>query len=294
MNPVDLRQERQRRGLSLDDVSRRSRIPRRYLDALETGRTEGLPRGPFFDSYQRQYLAFLGLPPQATISVRPRPIAPRKVGVDAHLARDTDTARAPDADARSARDVDAAALPDEPTLEHEATERSRTITRQYDSVPVIRLVLAGFLVTLALVLTMKLLSGLVDRAAESAATPAVVSADPPTAAELAAADDQTPPPDVDLDAPEPAAGVALAAPPVPQMRVHLRAHERVHVRVELDGEPALSEWLEPGDEHDFLGADEIAVDVSDLTRLAIAYDGQRVEPLGNLSHPRRLVFLRDE
>ncbi|RME25408.1 MAG: helix-turn-helix domain-containing protein [Deltaproteobacteria bacterium] len=314
MTPVDLRQERQRRGLSLDEVSRHSRIPRRYLDALETGHTDDLPPGPFIRAYQRQYLAFLGLPPQAPVRRHPRPVAPSVAATGQTDTTRTDTTRTDSARSKTARSDTARSdtarsntarsntarsntarsntarspaeppLPDEPTLEHDVTERSRTITRQVDGVPVIRLVLAGFLVTLALVLAMKLLSGLIDRAAEASAAPtAVPQVDRAPDRQAPAA---SPPP-------LPPTGEAPAAAVVPGMRVHLQAHERVRVQVALDGEPAFDGWLGPGDAHDFLGADEIAIDVSDLTRLSISYDGQRVEPLGNLSHPRRLVFVRD-
>ena len=56
----ELRYERERRGWSLDDVASRTRIPRPYLEALEDGNHEVLPPGPFFRGYLRQYLEFLG------------------------------------------------------------------------------------------------------------------------------------------------------------------------------------------------------------------------------------------
>ncbi len=333
---VDLREERERRGLSIDEVSRRSRIPRQYLDAIETGDREGLPRGPFFDSYQRQYLAFLGLPQTSQLVARrparapsgrsdagPRPLAPPSVhgGLPAGAAAQA-TPRpvappphaagpAPASPGTAARGHGGPTLGfpvavDEPPVEgtlptdgRDASpdaaedEHTRTITRQYDNVPVIRLVLAGFLATMALVLAMKLLSGLVDRAAESAAATPVAAAAPP---EPAADDAPVVPPAAAAAArpDKPADDDAAVDPAVmPGMRVHLRAHERVRVSVSLDGSTAFSGWLEAGETHDFLGTDEVAVDVSDLTRLTIAYDGNRVDPLGNLSHPRRLVFLRD-
>lgn len=62
---IDLRHEREARGLSLDDVAERARIPRRYIEAMETGDTATLPPGPFLRGYRRQYLEFLDLPPDA-------------------------------------------------------------------------------------------------------------------------------------------------------------------------------------------------------------------------------------
>lgn len=201
--------------------------------------------------------------------------------------------------------------------------KTRTITRQYDSVPVVRLVLAGFLVTMTLVLGMKVLSGIIDRASapsapdpEGGVTTVVVKSQAPTAPEPAAPTPAPadPAPAADpaaepaaVPAGDPAADPAAADPlpdgvvlgegqvgPLPGMRVHLRAHEPVKVAVELDGSTVFSGTLQPGEGHDFHGEERIALDVADLTRLAIHYDGQRVDPLGNLAQPRRLVFLRGD
>ena len=62
---IDLRHEREARGLSLDDVAERARIPRRYIEAMEAGDTATLPPGPFLRGYRRQYLEFLDLPSDA-------------------------------------------------------------------------------------------------------------------------------------------------------------------------------------------------------------------------------------
>ncbi len=58
----DLREARERRGLSLDEASRQTRIPARYVDALEKGDLTVFGRGPFAAGYTRQYRKFLGLP----------------------------------------------------------------------------------------------------------------------------------------------------------------------------------------------------------------------------------------
>jgi transcriptional regulator with XRE-family HTH domain len=71
----DLRSARERAGLSLEAVSERTRIPVKWLDALERGDVGAFPAGPFLAGYTRQYRAFLGLP--ATPAVAPTPAAPR-------------------------------------------------------------------------------------------------------------------------------------------------------------------------------------------------------------------------
>ncbi len=65
MQVTDLRNARQRRGLSLDEVSSQASIPRHYLVALERGDIHVLPQGRFRSGYHRQYRSFLGLPPTA-------------------------------------------------------------------------------------------------------------------------------------------------------------------------------------------------------------------------------------
>lgn len=60
----NLRRERERRGLSFDDVARLARIPARYVRALEEDDREVLPAGPFRNGYRRQYLDLLDLDEQ--------------------------------------------------------------------------------------------------------------------------------------------------------------------------------------------------------------------------------------
>ena len=58
----ELRAAREHAGLTLAEASRRTRIPERYLDALEQGDLSVFPKGPFLSGYTRQYRAFLLLP----------------------------------------------------------------------------------------------------------------------------------------------------------------------------------------------------------------------------------------
>ncbi len=62
MEGAELKAAREAAGLSLEEVSRRTRIPSRHLDALERGELHKLPAGPYRSGYARQYRMFLGLP----------------------------------------------------------------------------------------------------------------------------------------------------------------------------------------------------------------------------------------
>lgn len=56
-----LQAARQRRGLSLDDVARETRLAKRYLLALETESLDTLPGGPYNRAYLRTYAEYLAL-----------------------------------------------------------------------------------------------------------------------------------------------------------------------------------------------------------------------------------------
>ena len=70
MKKVNLREERESRGLSIRDVSHQARIPVHYLEALETGIVPQKLRGPILLSYKKKYLRFLHLPQEAKLRFR--------------------------------------------------------------------------------------------------------------------------------------------------------------------------------------------------------------------------------
>lgn len=67
----DYREARERAGLSLDDVAAKTKIPVKWLEALESGNTGAFPPGPFLGGYSRQYRAFLGLGEAAPVAGPP-------------------------------------------------------------------------------------------------------------------------------------------------------------------------------------------------------------------------------
>jgi len=74
----DLRQAREQAGLSIEEASKRTRIPERYLAALESGDHSVFPTGPFLSGYTRQYRAFLQLPERAPVVTPPPRSKPTK------------------------------------------------------------------------------------------------------------------------------------------------------------------------------------------------------------------------
>ncbi|HJN75225.1 MAG TPA: hypothetical protein QGF58_14955 [Myxococcota bacterium] len=75
----------------------------------------------------------------------------------------------------------------------------------------------------------------------------------------------------------------------------VRATAPVHVRVVLDGVETVDGTLcrELECRLDVEAAGEIVVELGDLSRATVIYNGSRVAPLGNLSTARRLVFVDD-
>ena len=64
---VNLRQERERLGLEIEDVSEQTRIPMRFIEFLETGDRSRVQAGPYLLAYKKQYLRFLELPTDAVL-----------------------------------------------------------------------------------------------------------------------------------------------------------------------------------------------------------------------------------
>jgi hypothetical protein len=75
--------------------------------------------------------------------------------------------------------------------------------------------------------------------------------------------------------------------------VKVRGIERQRVRIEVDGAPFFSGLLRAGESQETPPAHEISVELPDLTRSVVIYNGARVQPLGKLTAGRRLVFIDD-
>ncbi|MDG1478385.1 MAG: DUF4115 domain-containing protein [Myxococcota bacterium] len=232
---VDLRATRERLGLSLAQASDRVSIPEHYLAAMENGDREVLPSGPFRRGYQRQYLEFLGFDPSTPI-------------LDHTLTSEL-------ADPRH-----------DPPYSH-----TQTITMALEEIPMGRLVMSGFVLTMVVVLLLRLLF-------EVAGEPPGVEA--PATAAVEAVTEETPPED-------------LSPGTMPTSRLRIRAIEPSRISTRVDSQDSYRGTLPAGEIIDLEGREMIEVFASDLTTIRITYNGERIEPLGNLSKPRRLVFVQD-
>lgn len=215
----ELRHERERRGWTLDDVASRTRIPRPYLEALEDGNHDVLPPGPFFRGYLRQYLEFLG---------------------------HSDSSEEPSAD--GADDLDK-------RIEQSVAQATSAALDSNQRVPLIRLAIAGFLITLVVTLGYSVYQRL--------------TATPTTTVN----------------------GVVVPAGP-PHI-VRIKAIEDVHMAVTTDGTLAYDKTLRGGSTLDFKAVSRMDLEIADLTRVRLRYNDKRIEPLGSLSRGRRLVFMHE-
>ena len=255
MSSQSLRQTREARGLAIEEVASLARIPERYLRALEEDDLGTLPPGPFHRGYQRQYLAFLGLSEASTTldegpteQIMPVPLPPTgSVGepvLDHQLpVREDET-----------MDLAPQEVFEDPTL---------TIPR-HEEVPIVRLVVTGFIITFAVLLGLRLGATVVDQGLEQL----------DQAEQLAAA--------------EAASDAALGG--VQQVRV--RTVEPVKVRVEVDGKITKDGRLPAGESIDVEGHD-VRIWISDLSVVTVHANGERVEPLHNLTASRTLRFVYD-
>ena len=213
---IELRYERERRGWSLDDVANRTRIPRPYLEALEDGNHDVLPPGPFFRGYLRQYLEFLG-EDQAEHALKPDEL--------------------------------------DQQIENTVAAATSAAMESSQRIPLVRLVITGFVLTLGIVLAMQV-GHRISTHGETGPN-----------------------------------GVPLPAGPPHNLTIY--AVEDVKLNVIADGQEAFSSMLKGSSSRSFRANDKLEIDISDLGRVRLTYNDKRIEPLGSLSRERRLVFMHE-
>ncbi len=288
MTGEHLRQTREARGLELEEVSSLARIPVHYLRALEEGDLETLPPGPFHRGYHRQYRSFLGLASESsqdpsfsrpavasvepTPRTRPRPLSPEgPVTAEPGLIPILDDGTA---------ELELAEAFEDTTL---------TIPR-HEEVPIVRLLVTGFIVTFAVLVGLRLGATLVDvglDGLDAGATTAAATA----SAEAASADAADGAQEADSDG---AAAPVAAAPVLVAgiQRVKIRTVEPLRVRATVDGEVTREGRVAAGESLEFEGQ-EISIWLSDLSVVSVYANGERVEPLHNLTASRTLRFVHD-
>lgn len=89
-----LRAERERQGLSVDDIMARSKISRKNLLALEEGERRKLPQDIFLTGFIKSYSTLLGLDAETILADYVRSGIPDEESVETKLRRHAETVRA--------------------------------------------------------------------------------------------------------------------------------------------------------------------------------------------------------
>ena len=76
-------------------------------------------------------------------------------------------------------------------------------------------------------------------------------------------------------------------------RLVVRGVETQHTEVVVDGEIFFSDRLSGGESVEPPAGRVVSVQIPDLTRVTVIYNGTRVRPLGKLTSGRKLVFVND-
>jgi cytoskeleton protein RodZ len=267
-----LRQERSGRGISIEDISRDTRIPLRYLEAIETGNFAILPGLLFTRNFVKQYALALNLDPDPLVAELPKP------------------------------DESTAQLPQPPTRDRSSYGNQNI--RSIISSVVWLLLAAG--ASLAAYMhfnrsTDTPLPG-IDSNATLSSHPVIDGTTPPAASpevapifiqqaipgvNQAPAGIETGPANTAMPSPPrvPAAVPPAAAGPV---TVILTAHADAWVEVSADGKPAFTATLISNETRNVSAAEQVKIVTGNAGALGISLNGKTVDMTGPLGHARAI------
>lgn len=257
-----LREEREKRGLTIEELARQTRIHARFFEAIERDDAAAFPGGFFYRSFLRQYASLLGLPAEAYRTEIERSLA-EEAGRPITVPE---------------RHIDVPPLP--------TPNRSRREEAIWWAVR------AG-----GLLLTIAACTGLYvgwERWKQSQAAPAVSQQAPspagPSAAESASASPAPSPAEPRAEAAPPAAEPAVAGSPV---RVIVRATELSWVGVWQGRKFLFGDLMRPGEVRGFGGDDVLRVKIGNAGGVRVEWNGREIAPLGPRGQVRTVEFRRD-
>jgi len=257
-----LREEREKRGLTIEELARQTRINARYFEAIERGDTASLPGGFFYRSFIRQYARLVGLPEDAYRGEIERSLA-EEAGKPYSV---------PD------RAID---VPPLPTARRSRREEAIWWT-----------IRAGGLVLTTAACTALYMGWERWKQSQAAGVAAVTAAPAAKQSESAgeAAPAQTP------AAPAPAAETpapAAAAPATGAVRVIVRATEVSWVGVWQGRKFLFGDLMRPGETRGFGGDDVLRVKIGNAGGVRIEWNGKETPPFGPRGQVRTVEFRPD-
>jgi cytoskeleton protein RodZ len=273
-----LRRERLRKELSLEQISRETKISPRQLEAIEKDQFELLPGGVFAKSFVRQYARFLGMD-------------------ETELAAEVERVIHPGGD------VPAFTIaPPEPAFKVPRVSEWEGSGRPRSSIlPALALVVAVVLVCSAVYAwwqrSRQPSAAQPTAAAQKAPAlipkPTETSAPPPVAADKQETSSPSVEPPV-AGAPETASAAPVeSANPAATLHVSLTSDADDWLRVSTDGKVVMSDVLHPSQVKTFAAVETLQIRIGDAGSLQMTVNGKPAGPLGPRGQVRNVEVTRD-
>ena len=261
-----LRRERELRGVTLPEISNATKISLRYLRALENNQFDRLPGGIFNRGFVRAVARYLRLD-------------------DGHWVGEY---------VRAAQE--------EPELVAQYAPPSAKPASSRVGVWSLAVLVAGFGISAYVVHEIRS-----QRAAEAAQS-AVVQASqeeartallqPATSDTVSTGENSQPeaPPVTPVASPLPAGPGNLATPAGPaaveagELRLQVDVMESAWLSIRVDGEPAYSGTMQPGESRTFLGGSQIELSTGNASAVVLTLNGETLAPLGNPGEVKRITL----
>jgi cytoskeletal protein RodZ len=255
-----LRQLREDRGISLEEIARSTRVRKQYLEALEADKLEDLPPPAFVRGFVRAYCQALTEPPEETLRLyleqigEPAPPTNRGVAL--------------------------------PRSEREAPARGREPVL----VSLILLVVLGlalFALTFALQRATRhngppALSAVLDNRRATARSATSTPGGTPAVAERATAQQSTEGASAPVRGPDPLPSRPpdITDPSTTVNRLVARVREKTWIRVQTEDGRIIEELMNPGDTREWMSNRRFVLTIGNAGGLTLELNGRELPPLG--------------
>jgi len=261
-----LRRERELRGVTLPEISNATKISLRYLRALENNQFDRLPGGIFNRGFVRAVARYLRLD-------------------DSHWVGEY---------VRAAQE--------EPEMVAQYAPPSAKPASSRVGVWSLAVLVAGFGISAYVVHEIR------SQRAAQAAQSAVVQASqeeartallqPATSDTFPTGENSQPeaPPVTPVASPLPAESRNLATPAgaaaveAGELRLQVDVMESAWLNIRVDGEPAYSGTMQPGESRTFLGGSQIELSTGNASAVVLTLNGETLAPLGNPGEVKRITL----
>lgn len=275
-----LREEREKRGLSIDDLAAQTRINSQYFLAIENDDVSGLPGGFFYRSFLRQYARLLDLPEEAYQAE-----IERSLESEASVTASQETAL-PD------RHID---VPPIPTGRPDVIAETRRWLIRLGSLALVIVVCSGIYTFWQ---RYELQRAELAKSSPHPAAPAAVL--PPKHAPAAAQPAPEPPkteatPGVTPEATQAVTPPAMqvSTPPAGAVQLIVKATELSWVGVWQGERLLFADVIQPGESRGFGAEDRLRVRFGNAGGVQVQWNGQTIPPTGPRGQVRTVDFRTD-